>query len=365
MSNQKFHIAEWYGRPFQRMSEQERVQLAGHKVGGAVMSKADVTRLVHLDEKAAAGRLSKTESERLLALRSMLDRQWSEELPCPFRSDTPYAACTKPGGVCSIRLYGDDDGRIEPVEGDLGQLRTLCPWRFHQDHSVFREIGARLLDDPDPLMVGEVGFLESVATLDSEAGEDVGRIDMILVKSNGVPSAPMDWVAVEVQAVYFSGKKMSIEFKHIEKESGRFSMPRENRRPDYRSSGVKRLMPQLKIKINTLRAWGKKMVVVVDVPFYQSMGKMEREKDVSNAEIIWFLVNFVECPAKEMFHPVIDDVIFTTLDDAERGLMAATKVSQRVFEDRIRRKIEGMPSSTREPRRTGARNGDSSNGRKT
>jgi hypothetical protein len=55
-------------------------------------------------------------------------------------------------------------------------------------------------------------------------------------------------------------------------------------------------MPQLLTKVPTLRRWGKKMAVVVDAPFFHSMGTMERVKDVSNSDIVWFLVDFVEDP---------------------------------------------------------------------
>lgn len=75
-----------------------------------------------------------------------------------------------------------------------------------------------------------MGFLESTGNRDSDRGEDVGCIDIILVKSTGPDGSPMEWVAVEVQAVYFSGKKMSIEFDHLRLTQGKQSMAQEKRR---------------------------------------------------------------------------------------------------------------------------------------
>jgi hypothetical protein len=304
------------------------------------MTKADLTRLVALEKHAALGTAKPRDILRLTDLRAKLAKQQAEELPCPFRTDSPHPTCTKPGGVCSIRIFKEEHGVVAPIDGNRGKLRALCPWRFHQDGTAFDKIGERLLSDHAPTRAGEVGFLESTGNLDSEAGEDVGRIDMILVKSNVAPGAPMDWVAVEVQAVYFSGKRMSLEFEHLLKTQGRLSMAQEKRRPDYRSSGVKRLMPQLLTKVPTLRRWGKKMAVVVDAPFFHSMGAMERVKDVSNADIVWFLVDFVEDPGQGPFRLQVVEEVFTTLESATLGLTGGIPVSQSQFETRIRSKAQ-------------------------
>lgn len=340
MAEERFHIAEWYGHPFRDLDDRDRVRLADHEVGGSAMTKAEILRMVALEERAALGNLTTAEADRLDVLRDKLAQQQAEELPCPFRTDSPHPTCTKPGGVCSIRIYREEAGMIEPIEGERGRLRALCPWRFHQSGTAFDKIGESLLSDPTPLRAGEVGFLESTGNLDSDAGEDVGRIDMILVKSNGREGAPMDWVAVEVQAVYFSGKKMSIEFDHLKVTQGKLSMAREKRRPDYRSSGVKRLMPQLLTKVPTLRRWGNKMAVVVDAPFFYSMGKMERVPHLSNADIVWFLVDFKQAAPGEPFRLEVVEVFYTTLESATLGLTGGVPVSQGEFEDRIRAKAE-------------------------
>jgi hypothetical protein len=304
------------------------------------MGKAELTRMVALEEQAATGTMKPRDLDRLIDLRAKLAKQQAEELPCPFRTDSPHPTCTKPGGVCSIRIFKEERGVVAPIDGNRGRLRALCPWRFHQDGTAFDKIGERLLSDPTPTRAGEVGFLESTGNLDSDLGEDVGRIDMILVKSNPPPGAPMDWVAVEVQAVYFSGKRMSLEFEHLLKTQGKLSMAREKRRPDYRSSGVKRLMPQLQIKVPTLSRWGKKMAVVVDAPFFESMGKMDRVSDVSNADIVWFLVDFVEDRSSGNFRVAVVEEVFTTLESATLGLTGGIPLTKSEFETRIKAKAQ-------------------------
>ena len=72
---ERFHVAEWYGRPFEDLTDAERVAFAGHKVGSATMKKVDVDRLIQLKEAAALGDLKPREQARLEALNALLDRQ--------------------------------------------------------------------------------------------------------------------------------------------------------------------------------------------------------------------------------------------------------------------------------------------------
>ena len=78
---------------------------------------------------------------------------------------------------------------------------------------MFKWVGEIILGDPDPLLVGEVGFLEAGSSTDSEGGDDVGRIDMVLVSTKTPEGSPMAWTALEIQAVYFSGNAMKGEFE--------------------------------------------------------------------------------------------------------------------------------------------------------
>jgi hypothetical protein len=64
--------------------------------------------------------------------------------------------------------------------------------------------------------------------------------------------------------VYFYGASMTAEFKMLRYHEAAGVPFLAGHRPDYRSSGPKRLMPQLQIKVPSLRRWGKKMAVVVD-----------------------------------------------------------------------------------------------------
>ena len=79
---------------------------------------------------------------------------------------------------------------------------------------------------------------------------------------------------------------MSKDFTVMKKWNGPgLPFPEGIRRPDFRSSGPKRLMPQLQIKVPTISRWGKKMAVVVDLPFWESLGAITEVDHVSNCDL--------------------------------------------------------------------------------
>ena len=309
----QFGIGEWFGNNLTQLSSAERQQYAAEVL------------------KPKKQRLRQT---------------------CPFQATKEDAVCSKDGGVCSLRLYSyaqhPETGRAMgvPVEGKQGEHRATCPYRFHDELAVFKWVGETILGDPNPLLVGEVGFLEAGATTDNEGGEDVGRIDMVLVSQKTAKNAPMAWAALEIQAVYFSGNAMRGEFEAFNDSAVDWVIfPAGRRRPDYRSSGPKRLMPQLQIKVPTLRRWGKKMAVVVDRAFFDSIGEMDNVADISNADIAWFVVKFEEVEGEKRTRMVPDEVRYTTLERSVEGLTGGKPVPLPTFEHRIAEKIV-HPSDT-------------------
>ena len=250
------------------------------------------------------------------------------DLNCPSKTHNGIKTlCSKRGGVCSVRLYEKTNlDKSRPADKNLV---TLCPQRFWEANLVFKEISRFLLGHEKPVLVKEVGFLIG------EKNDDVGRIDSVLVVPN---TKPLKWCAVEIQAVYFSGKKMDLEFNALIKQnSPDLPFPIAIRRPDFRSSGPKRLMPQLQIKVPTLRRWGKKMAVVVDSSFFKAMGKMGRTSDVSNADIIWFIMDYkIDRKKAKIF---LSDIFFTTLEMAITGLTAGQPVTLAAFEEDIVKRV--------------------------
>lgn len=305
-SRRRFGIGEWYGKSFLAMKPAKRRELATWQL---------------------------TKNPAL------------KTIPCPFRSTSQEVVpCTKAGGVCSLRLYEEANNKVQPVDGLIGQLRSTCPNRFQQETIVYDWVSETVLRSKPTAVISEIGFLQRANMDDmAEPREDnVGRIDEVLL----VPgSDPLNWCALEVQAVYFSGPGMAGEFKSLSSSKNRtIPFPTAIRRPDYRSSGPKRLMPQLQIKVPTLRRWGKKMAVVVDRGFFDALGKMEDVKDISNADVAWFVVSYDETSSP--IRLVRDFVCFTTLERAVEGLTGGVPITLVEFEKRIREKATRLKAAS-------------------
>jgi hypothetical protein len=198
----RYSIGEWYGRPFELMSPKERVDQAKLEIGTATLTG----------------------------------------LNCPFQHNR---ICTKKGGVCSLPRY--EQKGTGPVVA-VGPVVTTCPNRFLEDDIVFRWVGETILKTNHPLILRQIGFFDRLhaSRVEGENADDdgdfIGRIDNVLVHPT---NRPIDWCAVELQAVYFSGKSMSREFSVLAvNEHNELPFPAAHRRPGWRSSGPKRLLPQ-------------------------------------------------------------------------------------------------------------------------
>jgi hypothetical protein len=258
-------------------------------------------------------------------------------LPCPFRqAAAPGAECKKKGGVCTLRRHAQDSGGTVVTSPPLV---TLCPSRFWQGNIIFQSIGVDILGVSDPTLVKEVQFLSALSdTEEEESDEAVGRIDTILVD----PDNDERWCALELQAVYFSGAGMGSHLSQYANSTSAPIFPDKTRRPDYRSSGPKRLMPQLQIKVPTLRRWGKKMAVVIDKPFFSSLGRMTKVKHLSNADIAWYIVDY---DATANIHLV--DAVYTTLESSVEALTAGVPLSQHEFEAEFQGFLRGKNKRAR------------------
>jgi len=197
----RYGIGEWYGEPLYAMSPDRRNELADHAL------------------------------------------EAPPRLPCPFRGGDHQ--CMKKGGVCTIKQYILDGDRIREPKEDTEAV--VCPHRFAQGDVAHLWL-AEVLDFGTPLLATEVPFMKAPST-----GRGAGRIDLVIAGDIGAS----EWCALEVQAVYFSGPGMTSDFTvllvDLDKEA---PAPVANRRPDWRSSSAKRLLPQLQVKTPTLRRWG-------------------------------------------------------------------------------------------------------------
>lgn len=273
---------------------------------------------------------------------------------CPFLSTlVPGARCNKASGVCSIRRFSPGpDGSGTPVSGE--KVVTVCPSRFLQTldngKTLFVWISEKMLDSGNPTVVKETPFLRKVsdtgATLPTEEegeGKKAGRIDWIIVNPSSMDASELEWCAIETQALYFSGDKMRPEFDAYAKSPSPVLFPAGRRRPDYRSSGPKRLSPQLDVKVPVLRNWGKKVVVVIDRYFYDNMNALadayprarnDQEKR-DNSDVVWFVVDY-----DDNLNMIASDVIYTSLESSRRALNATEPLSKADFTRNLKQVID-------------------------
>jgi len=266
---------------------------------------------------------------------------------CPFLSTLiPGVQCNKASGVCSIRRFSQREGGEGTILYD-DRIVTVCPSRFLQtldsEKSIFTWIAEKILETKNPTIIKETPFLRKVSETPSSlannndennTGKKAGRIDWIVVNSETGEVGDLEWCAVETQSLYFSGDKMRPEFEAYAAAPSPILFPTGRRRPDYRSSGPKRLSPQLDVKVPVLRNWGKKVVVVIDRYFYENMGtladaypraKNDRER-LDNSDIVWFVVDYTD-----NLQMTANAIIFTTLESSRQALNATEPLSKADF----------------------------------
>ena len=197
-------------------------------------------------------------------------------------------------------------------------LAIICPVRFIESQRIFVDVG-RLAFGPGARVAPapEVRVLRTTQTARGRpaTGKRIGKVDFLVarVEENG---AAVDFAALEVQAVYISGPTIKPVFKHFLNTG---SLPSGGkRRPDWRSSAQKRLMPQLALKVPVFRRWGKKFFVAVDSCFFAELPNMRTVDNIANSEITWLVYRFQRSGNK---YTIGDpDVVHTTWDDVVTAL---------------------------------------------
>ena len=256
---------------------------------------------------------------------------------CPFQQGD--VQCSKKGGVCSIQRYeADSGGRIAAA---VGEPVVVCPRRFQESQMLIRWLAEIVGIEGDSAYVArEVPFMRGTRT-----GKPAGKIDLVIAEADEPNFRGAGrWYGLEIQAVYFSGEGMPGEFERmLDDEQDAPPFPSKVRRPDWRSSSAKRLMPQLEIKVPTLRRWSSKVAVAVDKPFFDSMGGPSRNasRDLDDGDIIWLVPEF----RRSDDHSIRmgrGHFEVLTLEDSRPRLLAAETISRGEFEETLRRKLQPL-----------------------
>ena len=296
MPEQRFGIREWFGKPLQSLSAIDRERFAA-------------ISLSPRDEVAGS-------------------------IPgCPFQSGSP--ACSKRGGVCSIQRYDrNPDGTLGSAAGDPV---VVCPAHFEQAQLPIRWLAEIVgFVAGEAMLAREVAFMQGTRT-----NKPAGKIDLVVARTRG---GDLEWFGLEIQAVYFSGPSMRSEFENLRDSTGpRANFPNAVRRPDWRSSSAKRLMPQLQIKVPTLRRWGSKMAVAVDRPFFDSIGgaSSNPSQDLADGDIVWLVVD-LQSDVSGSLQLTRGHWEVLTLEESCERLLAARTVQRDAFLDALRNKLRPL-----------------------
>lgn len=203
------------------------------------------------------------------------DAAWADrnEKRCRFRNGPcNKSSNTDPIGICSV--------------SDGAEAASLCPARFLENGRIFSDAARIAFGEAAAFAIfPEIRILQVPDPKKSGAMKKIGKVDFVLGKI--VEGNVTDFCAVEVQAAYFSGTETRSALKYfIENQS--FGMLNTFRRPDFRSSAQKRLIPQLQLKVPVFRRWGKKFFVVVDSQFFRSLPEF-RTTTTANSELTWLV----------------------------------------------------------------------------
>jgi len=292
----RYGIAEWYGDPFLALTPAGRARTAERALG-------------------------------------------ESHPPCPFRE----GPCRKEHGVCSIGRYVEETGEDGRGTGRIGSADrdpvVVCPVRFEEGQVLIRWLAEIVGIRPGEVMMArEVPFMRSTNT-----GKPAGMIDLVVARK---PNGDLRWYGMEIQAVYFSGVGMGSE---VEAQIGAADderpppFPGAVRRPDWRSSSAKRLMPQLEVKVPLLRQWGAKTAVVVDRPFFEAIGgpSPAPSRDLSSGDVIW-MVPELRRAGDGRYRLTRGHWEVLKLEDTRSKLLAATDVPLQEFEKGLLDKLEPL-----------------------
>lgn len=197
---------------------------------------------------------------------------------CPFRSGPcTKASRTDPIGICSL--------------SDGATATATCPVRFIQNDSIFRDAARIAFGDGASFGVFPEVHILTIEARDGRRPRKIGKVDYLLGRiEEGVIT---DFAALEVQGVYFSGDEIRPALKHY-LEHGSLDEAISDRRPDFRSSAQKRLMPQLFLKVPVFRRWGKKFFVAIDAHFFAELPRFSETNSQKNSELTWLIYSLAK-----------------------------------------------------------------------
>ena len=204
--------------------------------------------------------------ERTIETKTGVEIEGSE---CPFNRFGCWKKSQHGMGVC---------GGSSPE----GEAVITCPVRFETE-TVWNDLQEYFFPDLD----------DNFDVLSEASIGDAGNIDLLAVTHNN--DIITDFVAVEVQASYFTGGEIQSKFdEYIASDEAQ--SPRASRGMDYRSCVDKRLLPQLLAKVAGVLAWHEPFAVVLQEISFENSNVLEMTEEVpeEEADVFWFPYEYIE-----------------------------------------------------------------------
>jgi len=250
---------------------------------------------------------------------------------CPYNNIEPR--CTKdrkdaPLGACSIY--------------DRDEIVTICPVRFRE--------GWKISEDAAEFFFGSSKGCTALkeVRLKERTGKSAGNIDLVITKHNSKGKV-IDFGAVEVQSVYVSGNIRNPFEHYMEDPSKRADMDWTKEKyypnPDFLSSSRKRLAPQMIYKGQILRAWGKKLAVVVDKPFFNTLPEIKRTSK-EKADVCWLVYELIEKKGK--YELTLSERVYTSWEDVFKSIANPDIGDVSEFISLLEKKLSGTDQLKRE-----------------
>ncbi len=186
-----------------------------------------------------------------------------------------------------------------------------CPVRFRQDWIIAADAATFFFS------VGTNYASLTEVRLNDAYGKSAGNIDVVLVSLDAYGRVA-DFGALEVQAVYISGNVSGPFRYYMENPPARHAMEWPSKgypSPDYLSSSRKRLAPQLMFKGGILNAWGKKIAVAVQRPFFATLPQLPRVSR-GEAEIAWMIYDLEHNAADNRYQLLLSEMVYTRFKPA-------------------------------------------------
>ena len=209
--------------------------------------------------------------------------------------------------------------------GDTHVGTPVCPVRFLQNSQTFVDVATAAFGAGRKIAVRP-----ELRILRKENGKKAGKVDYIIA-ALGKNGKPVDFCALEVQAVYVSGSSYYPMFHEFLKTG---VPPQEKRGMDWLSSR-KRLIYQLNLKVPVFRRWGKKFFVAVDKQFFGALPKMKPVADIENSEVTWVVYDFRRRDEAKRFSMSSAEFYFTEWADVEVALREGVPPKQQEILDDV------------------------------